>query len=93
MDERIEAFLRDILLLQGRSQDLVLDEVRRQLAIYEKRFRDREPNKRMKEKAVQVCHSLIRARVLDEVRVRKGTSAVGHLQIVLTVIDGPEISP
>ena len=87
MDERIEAFLRDVLLLQGRSPDLVLNEVRRHLAIYEKRFRDREPNKHMKEKAVQVCHSLIRARVLAETRLRKGTSAVDHLQIVLTVID------
>jgi hypothetical protein len=91
MDEQIEDFLRDILLLQGRSPDLVLDEVRRHLAIYEKRFRDREPNKRMKEKAVQVCHSFIRARVLDEARLRKGTSAVDHLQIVLPVIDARDV--
>jgi hypothetical protein len=76
MDEQIESFLREILLLQGRGSDVVLDEVRRHLATYERRFRDGEPNKRMKEKAVQVCHSLIRARVLEEARQRKGTSAV-----------------
>jgi hypothetical protein len=87
MDDQIEAFLRDILLLQGRTPDVVLDEVRRHLATYEKRFRDREPNKRMKEKAVQVCHSLIRARVLDETRQRKGSSAVAHLELVLNAMD------
>ena len=87
MDERIEAFLRDILLLQGRGPDLVLDGMRRHLTDYEKRFRDAERNKTMKDKAVQACRALIRARVLDEARLRKGTLAVGHLQLALTVID------
>jgi hypothetical protein len=86
MDAQIEAFLRDILLLQGRTPEVVLDEVRRHLATYEKRFRDRESNKRMKERAAQVCHSLIRTRVLDETRQRKGSSAVAHLELVLNVI-------
>lgn len=87
MDERIEAFLRDILLLQGRGPELVLDEIKRHLTNYEKRFRDAERKKGMKDRAVQACRALIRARLLDEARLRKGTSAVGHLQLVLAVID------
>jgi hypothetical protein len=87
MDERVEAFIREILLLQGKGADVIVEEVRRQLAYYKKDFRDDEKNKRMKNKAVEVCRTLSRARVVEEMRRRKGTSAVDHLQMVLTVID------
>jgi hypothetical protein len=48
-----------------------------------------EVNKRMKEKAAHACHALCRARVVEEKRLRKGTTTAEHLKLVLSVIDGP----
>ena len=63
MDERIEDFLDDVLALEDEDDPSVIREgVRRHLAVYEKQFRDAEPNKRMKDTAVQVCRRLCRAR-------------------------------
>jgi hypothetical protein len=41
----------------------------------------------MKDTAARVCRGLCRARVLEEMRRRKGTSTAEHLKIVLSVID------
>jgi hypothetical protein len=87
MNERIEAFLQDVLALEGEIWSLIREAVRRYLATYEKQFRDDEPNKRMKDTAARVCRGLCRARVLKEMRRRKGTSTAEHLKIVLSVID------
>ena len=87
MNERIEAFLQDVLALEGEIWNLSREGVRRYLAAYEKQFRDDEPNKRMKDTAARVCHGLCRARVLEAMRRRKGTSTAEHLKIVLSVID------
>jgi hypothetical protein len=43
----------------------------------------------MKEMAAHACHALCRARVVDEIRLRKGTPTEQHLKLVLSVIDGP----
>jgi hypothetical protein len=43
----------------------------------------------MKDKAAHACHALCRARVLEEMRLRKGTTTAEHLNLVLSVIDGP----
>jgi hypothetical protein len=40
MDERIEAFLRDVLALEGEIWNLLRQGVSRHLAICEKQFRD-----------------------------------------------------
>ncbi len=40
MDNRIEAFLQDVLALEGGISQSVRDGVRRYLIIYEKQFRD-----------------------------------------------------
>ncbi len=93
MDERIEAFLRDVLTLEGDISHLTREGVRRHLAIYEKQFRDAEPNKRMKDKAAQVCRRLCRARVVEEMRRHKGTSTASHLNLVVSAIDAAPSFP
>ena len=87
MNERIEAFLHDVLALEGEISSLIREGVRRRLAVYERQFRDDEPAKRMKDTAARACRGLCRARVLEEMRRRKGTSTAEHLKIVLSVID------
>ena len=89
MDERVEAFLADVLALEGEDANAIREGVRGALADYEQLFRAQEVNKRMKEKAAQACHALCRARVVEEIRLRKGTPAAEHLTLVLSVIDGP----
>jgi hypothetical protein len=89
MDERVEAFLADVLALEGEEANAVRESVRVALADYEQVFRAQEVNKRMKEKAAHACHALCRARVVEEMRLRKGTMTEEHLKLVLSVIDGP----
>jgi hypothetical protein len=60
--------------------------VRGALADYEQLFRAQEVNKRMKEKAAHACHALCRARVVEEIRLRKGTPTAEHLKLVLSVL-------
>ena len=89
MDERIEAFLADVLALEGEEPNAVREAVRVTLADYEQVFRAQEVNKRMKEKAAHACHALCRARVVEEMGLRKGTTTAEHLKLVLSVIEGP----
>jgi hypothetical protein len=89
MDQRVEAFLADVLALEGEDANAVREGVRGALADCEQLFRAQEVNKRMKEKAADACHAVCRARVLDEIRLRKGTPTAEHLKLVLSVIDGP----
>jgi hypothetical protein len=93
MDERIEAFLEGVLVLEGEISHLLREGLRRQLAICEKQFRDAETNKRMKDRAAQACRTLCRARVAEEIRRRKGTSTAEHLKIVLSIIDSAALFP
>jgi hypothetical protein len=52
--------------------------------------RAQEVNKRMKEKAAHACHALCRARIIEEIRRRKGAPQADHLiKLVLSVIEGP----
>jgi hypothetical protein len=89
MDERVEAFLADVLALEGEDADAIRQSVRSALADCEQIFRAQEVNKRMREKAAHACHTLCRARVAEEMRLRKGTPTAEHLKLVLGVIDGP----
>ena len=89
MDERIESFLADALALEGEDSNAIRERVRVALADYEQIFRTLEVNKRMKDKAAHACHALCRARVVEEIRRRKGTPEADHLKLVLSVIDGP----
>jgi hypothetical protein len=90
MDERVEAFLADILALEGEDVNAVREGVRGALADYEQQFRAQEVNRRMKEKAAHACHALCRGRVAEEIRLHKGTPTAEHLKLVLSVIDGPQ---
>jgi hypothetical protein len=89
MDERVEAFLADVLTLEGEEPNAIREGVRGALADYEQQFRAQEVNKRMKEKAAHACHALCRARLVEEIRLRKGTPTAEHLRLVLGVVDGP----
>jgi len=89
MDERIEAFLADVLACEGEPADAIRAAVRVALTDCEQLFRVQEANRRMKDKAAHACHALCRARVVEEIRLCKGTSTAEHLKLVLSVIDGP----
>lgn len=90
MDQRIEAFLTDVLALAGEEPDAMREGVRVALAGCEKIFRAQEANKRMKDRAAHACHALCRARVVEEIQRHKGTHIAEHLRLVLTVIDHRE---
>ena len=89
MDERVEALLADVLALEGEDPNVIREGARGALADYEQLFRAQEVNKRMKDKAARACHALFRARLVEEMRLRKGTSTAEHLKLVLSIIDGP----
>jgi hypothetical protein len=89
MDERIEAFLRDVLSLEGENSNVVREGVRRHLAEYEKQFRNAETDERMKDRAVEACQTLCRSRLLEEIPRHKGTPTADHLKLVLSVVEGP----
>jgi hypothetical protein len=89
MDQRIESFLADVLALDGENANAIREGVRITLADYEQIFRAQEVHKRMKDKAAQACDALCRARVVEEIRRRKGTPTADHLKLVPSVIDGP----
>jgi hypothetical protein len=87
MDDRVEAFLRDVLALEGENSIDVRRGVRHRLAGCEKLFRDAEPDDQMKEKAAQSCRALCRVRVLEEIPRHKRTETAEHLKLVLDIVD------
>jgi hypothetical protein len=93
MDDRIEAFVRDVLNLEGRDSSQIRERVRIHLARYETLFRGNEPDPRKKDAAAERCRKLCRDRVLKEIQLRTTPSTVAHLQIVLSVIGGPARFP
>jgi len=56
-DQRIEAFLADVLALAGEDPDAVREGVRVALADCEALSRVREPNKRTRDKAAALCRA------------------------------------
>jgi hypothetical protein len=90
-DARIEAFLADVLALEGENQPAIREGVHIALADCEQIFKAQEANRRMKEKAAHACHVLCRSRVVEETQRRKGTAIAEHLKFVLSVMDGPAL--
>jgi len=86
-DDRVDAFLKGVLALQGENSNVVLQGVRLYLSNCERQFRHTETYRRMKDKAAGAGHMLCRARVFEEIQRRKGTPTADHLQLVLEVID------
>jgi len=89
LDKRIEAFLRDVLALEGKHSNLAREGVRARLAKCERQFRKDEENESMRNRAAEMCDRLCRARIVEEMQQRRGTLTAVHLNIVLSVIDGP----
>ena len=87
-DARIESFLADVLALEGENPDAIREGVHVALGDCEEIFKAQEVNRRMKDKAAHACHALCRARILEDMRRRKGTATAEHLKFVLSVIDG-----
>jgi hypothetical protein len=90
-DARIEAFLADVLALEGEDQSAIREGVHIALADCEEIFKAQELNRRMKDKAAHACHILCRSRVIEEIQRGKGTAIAEHLKFVLSVIDGPRL--
>ena len=82
MDQRIEAFLADVLALAREDPDAVREGVRVALADCEAIFRAQETNKRMRDNAALVCRALCRTRVAEELQHRRGTRI-----LALSIID------
>jgi hypothetical protein len=93
MDDRIEAFLADVLALEGEEPDEIRSAVRVALGDAETIFRALEDNRRMKDKAAHACHVLCRACVVEEIQRRKATTPAEHLKLVLSIIDKPANFP
>jgi hypothetical protein len=87
MDQRIEAFLADVLALAGEDTNAVRAGVRDALADCEAIFRAQQTNKRMRDNAALVCRALCRARVAEELQRRRGTRIGEHLKMVLSIFD------
>jgi hypothetical protein len=85
---RVEAFLADILALEGENPDAIREGVYVALADCADIFKAQEVNRRMKDKAVHACHVLCRARVVEEIQ-RQGNGDRRALEVRLSVIDGP----
>ena len=92
MDQRIEAFLADVLALAGKDLDAIREGVRVALADCEAIFRAQEPKKRMRDQPAHACRALCRARVAEELQRRRGTRIGVHLKLVLSVLDRAGLS-
>jgi hypothetical protein len=88
MDERIEAFLLDVLNDEGKDSNVVSANTRCYLALYVETFRAREVQEYKKDAAAEQCRDWCRQRVLQELEQREGTPTADHLRIVLNVIEG-----
>jgi len=87
VDDRVEAFLRDVLALEGEDYVDVRRGVRHRLTGCEKLFRDAEPDEEMKENAADSCRALCRARVLEELPRYNRTQTAEHLKLVLDIVN------
>jgi hypothetical protein len=92
MDERVEAFLRDVLKISGTPNEVV-DKVLMLLPNYEELFRHNETEKHLKNKAAQKGRELLRARIVAEMQMREGIPIAEHLKLVLSAIDSPARFP
>jgi hypothetical protein len=88
MDERIEAFLLDVLEDEGKDLKVVRANTRCYLALYIEMFRAREAEDERKDSAAQKCRDWCRQRVLQELDQRQGTPTADHLRMVLNAMEG-----
>jgi hypothetical protein len=81
MDERIEAFLKDVVDLEGVDANEVREGVRAYLAVYEDMVRDEEPERYKRDGAAKSWRKLCRERVAKEVMNHKGTPMAEHWKL------------
>jgi hypothetical protein len=93
MDEHIEAFLKDVLDLEGVAANEVREGVRAYLAVYEDMVRDGEPERHKRDEAAKSWRKLCRERAAKEVMNHKGTPMAEHWKLVLSVTDSPARFP
>ena len=62
MDQRVEAFVTNVLSLFGGDAESICAGTLRYLAVCEKQYRDAEPDVQRKELAAQMCRTLCRIR-------------------------------
>jgi hypothetical protein len=94
MDERIDAFLKDVQELEGVPASGIRDGVRSYLAVYESLVRDTELDPKNRGEAARDWRKLCRRRVAKEMAKNAGTPAGEHWKVVLNVIDsasGPSL--
>jgi hypothetical protein len=87
MDERIDAFLKDVLELEGVPRTAIRDGVGSYLSIYENLVRDTELDVRKREAAAREWRKRCRERVAKEVAKQAGTDVDEHWTLVLSLID------
>ncbi len=92
MDERIEAFLRDMQELESVDAITIRDGVRSYLAVYENLVRDTETDHHKREEALRAWRTLCRKRVAEKMAKHAGTSVAEHWALVLSVIDSAALS-
>jgi hypothetical protein len=78
MDDGIEAFVKDVLALEGQNSNVVRESVRHHLAVCEAQFRDAEPDARKKGAAAERFRRLSRDRVIEEIQQRSAISTIGQ---------------
>jgi hypothetical protein len=82
-----------MLALEGEEPDAIRAGICVALGDTETKFRVREDNWHMNDKASRACHALCHACVFEEIRRRKGTTTAEHLKLALAVIDRPAHFP
>jgi hypothetical protein len=80
-DARIEAFLADVVALEGENPDAIREGVHVALSHCEEIFKAQEVNRRMKDKAAHACHALCRSRIVEDMRRRKGNGHRSALEV------------
>jgi hypothetical protein len=88
MDEHIEAFVKDVLGLEGKNSNVVREGVGRLLQDYENQVRHAETDTCRAVPAADRFRKHCRARVIEEIQQRTAISTIGHFQLVLSMIDG-----
>ena|SRR5271154_1083249 len=89
MDEHMEdAFLNEVLALEGEDSNMIREGVRIHLAVYEKQFWNAEPDKSKRNEAAQKCRDLCGKRVVEGIGRFEGTLTADLLRLALNVIAG-----
>ncbi len=88
MDDRVEAFLKEVLALMGATPSRVSDRVSFHAAQCEQMFRDAEEDADNKNAVAAHCRMICIERVREEMERSKSDDRRGYLQLVLALLEG-----